>query len=1112
MRKWVALALLWGITGPAMADKAMSIEQMEQLLIRLHGKPDGKVAGELEDAQLTERVSPARLARWEADFPGKRSREELMKLADLTAFLNPPASDVLRDPPPDLETEERMLALAVDYVRLTTVRLPDFYATRETTHFEDSPTHRTDYAYSGSTSMDTHGRGLPSPTPAGGSTTEYRGLHTTGEFSVTVTYRDGHEVVDEDTGRRKQEEEAALGLTSSDEFGPILGALTNDVVHTGVSWLRWEQGNGEPAAVFHYAVPANLSHFRVGITVNGRRQTLFPAYHGEIEIDPATGEILRLSEVADPAPPNAGMRAAIVVDYAPVKIGDQSYICPVRGVAFSMIPVPAASSADELSTPVQINLNDVAFTHYHEFGSEARIVANAGPGSENGPAAADGNAPSVGSSAGPATAGVPAGTATPPGAGAAPEAASGAAPPAAENAPAQPSTSSVPTPSEGAPKPAEPPPAAESAKTIPAAGSNPAAAAPAGPSASDSAPVGATTEAPAMGTVLHQTQPRVEPTLKVTSRLVVVDVVVRKGDHPVSGLTQSDFALYEDGVPQTIHDFTPHFADKAAAPADSAAGPPPSLPPDTVTNLPVVNETDSITVMLLDGLNTAPSDVAYVRRAMIRFLKTQPPGRRMAVFALGQSLRMLQGFTTDSNQLTAALEKANASSPASLLPPEDQTFQERQQLADEAVAGVSGQDIANTRNFMSNADAGQTAMRTSLTLEAVQQLSRYLAGIEGRKNLIWFSGSFPLKFFAVVDNVFNGGSNSQVNPVIQSEGSFDDDLKETADMLVQARVAVYPVDARGGLTEPMVTATQQTDYANQVSGPPMSPAGTGQAEVFAAGQGGAYGTDRQLSEQQIASQHATMDILARQTGGRAVYESNGLQQAMADALSDGSNYYTLAYVPTNTNYNGAQRNIEVRLTQGKAELSYRRSYYADAEGNSPNIAGGAKSLISAAAVLGAPPSTQILFQARALPEGDPAITGPLPEKELRNYPTRDFKGAAHPYVVDLGVQLGDLTFAVGAGGAESTRLEIALVAYNSEGKPVNSLGTEFAVTLQAAQFQQLAEAGKMIPVRLTLDLPAGANVVRAVVYDPATAKTGSLEIPLQVSGAASVAGANASSK
>ena len=1081
-----------------MAEKSLSIEQMEATLLKLHGKPDGKVAGELEGVQLTERVSPARLAQWEADFPGKRTQEELMKLADLSAFLNPPASDVLRDPPPDKETQERMVSLAVEYVGFTTARLPDFYATRETTHFEDSLTHREDYNYAPSMGMSEHptmGSALPVATAGGASATEYRGLHSTGEFSMAVTYRGGHEVISEDREKRTIEEESTLGLTSSGEFGPILGEVIEDVSHTGVAWVRWEPGVGEPAAVFRYVVPVNESHFSVRISMSGRQQELILAYHGEIEIDPATGEILQLSRVADAGPPFAMLKAAIMVDYAPVKIGERDYICPVRGVAFSEIPVPTAGMAPGSDLPIKTSLNDIAFTHYHEFGSEARILANASPGDQNGAAPADG-APGTGTSEGSATASAPAGPAT---TGTAAETASSATPPATGQAASTPAANAAPTP-EGATKPAETAAPAESAETAPPAGSNaPPAGTQAETSAAASIPTGAAAPTGAVPGV---------PTLKVSSRLVIVDVVVRNGDRPVSGLKQGDFSVYEDGVPQTIHDFTPHFATETNAPAETASAPPPSLPPDTKTNLPVANETDSITVLLLDGVNTAPADVAYVRREMIKFLKTQPPGQTMAVFALGHRLQLLQGFTTDTSQLMTKLEKANATSPTSLLPTEDQTFQERQELADQVNAGVSSMDVANTQNFMSNADAGQTQMRMNITIDAIQELSRYLAGMQGRKNLIWFSGSFPLQFFAVVDTVGNGGG---ITPTIQATGSFEKELKATADMLVAARVAVYPVDVRGALTQPMTSATQQTDYAQQVSGPPGSKAGTGAAEVFGAGTGGSYGTDRQVSEQQIASEHTTMDVLAKQTGGRAVYDSNGLQHAMAEALSDGSNYYTLAYVPTNTKYNGAQRNIEVRLTQGKAQLFYRRSYYADAEDNAAT-ASGDKAQISAAAVLGAPPSTQILVQARVLPEGDPALTGPMPDKELKENLTRAFKGAPHRYVADLGVQLGGLTFAERADGARTARLEIALVAYDKDGQPVNSLGRQFDLTLSAAQFEQLGAAGKDIPVRLAIDLPSGADVVRAVVYDSTSAKIGSLEIPVQVTGSGTAAGANASSK
>ena len=195
------------------------------------------------------------------------------------------------------------MALAEEYVRQTTVRLPDFYATRETTHFEDTLSHRAENTYSGSMAMGTQGslRGLPTQTSDLGSTVEYKGLHSTADFSMTVTYRDGQEVLDQDEDKREKEEESVGGFTSSGEFGPILVEVIDDLTPSGVSWLRWEQGIGEPAAVFHYAVAANQSNFRIGISVDGRAQAIHPAYHGEIEIDPATGQILRLTEVADPA-------------------------------------------------------------------------------------------------------------------------------------------------------------------------------------------------------------------------------------------------------------------------------------------------------------------------------------------------------------------------------------------------------------------------------------------------------------------------------------------------------------------------------------------------------------------------------------------------------------------------------------------------------------------------------------------------------------------------------------------------------------------------------------------------------------------------------------------
>jgi VWFA-related protein len=434
------------------------------------------------------------------------------------------------------------------------------------------------------------------------------------------------------------------------------------------------------------------------------------------------------------------------------------------------------------------------------------------------------------------------------------------------------------------------------------------------------------------------------PDIKVSSRLVVVDVVVRKSNHPVSGLDQSDFALIEDGVPQTIRYFTPHFADQAHL-ANAPVAPAPALPPNTYTNLPAPTVGDSATVLLLDGLNTEPADVLYVRREMISYLKKMPAGRRIAVFALGRQLRLLQGFTTDTSQLLAALESAQAASPASLLP--DDAF--NNELAGMAGnPGISAEDITNAASFDGNADTNEANTRVGMTLDAMQQLTRYLAGERGRKNLVWFSGSFPVQFVSIVRLV----AGSQ----IQSTRTFDQQVKETADMLAVSRVAVYPVEVRGVLLMPMAAAASlQAPFFRTGPDESPTPAAT------------------QLASDQRAAEHATMDVLAQQTGGRAVYDSNGLQEAMADALDDGSNYYTLAYVPSNSNFNGAERKIQVQLAHGKADLYYRHSYYADASMFSQNGAKqDSKAIFLQSMARGQPASSQIVFDVRvAAPDQKP---------------------------------------------------------------------------------------------------------------------------------------------
>src|SRR5208337_2977975 len=133
------LMFAMGIASQAMAATRVNIYEMEQMLSAAQGESDGKVAKQLSGLKLTERASSIRLVRWETQFPGKHCHEALTMLADASAFLDLPAADMPANAPPDLQAQKTMLLKTIDYVNSTITRLPNFYATRKTEYFEESP-------------------------------------------------------------------------------------------------------------------------------------------------------------------------------------------------------------------------------------------------------------------------------------------------------------------------------------------------------------------------------------------------------------------------------------------------------------------------------------------------------------------------------------------------------------------------------------------------------------------------------------------------------------------------------------------------------------------------------------------------------------------------------------------------------------------------------------------------------------------------------------------------------------------------------------------------------------------------------------------------------------
>jgi len=562
------------------------------------------------------------------------------------------------------------------------------------------------------------------------------------------------------------------------------------------------------------------------------------------------------------------------------------------------------------------------------------------------------------------------------------------------------------------------------------------------------------------------------PTFKTETRLVVVDVVVTsgKGD-PVTGLKKDAFKIFEDDKQQTVSVFDEH----RGAPPTQIKLPP--MPPNVYTNFPTIQSADSVSVLLLDALNTPAADQSYVHAQMIKYLKTIAPQTRVAVFTLSSQLRMLQGVTTDSAQLLAVVDSAKTNpsqSPLRASEVEKDADQSRvdfltaESMAPPRPPGELPAEnnlpdpIAATQQFLSDTAFFQTEMRIRMTLEAMQQLGHYLADIPGRKNVIWFSGSFPA---AIVPD-------SDLSDPFSGAANFQEETRRTTDLLTTAQVALYPIAAEGLITQ---TAFQVDN--RQI----------GQKRISLAAQ------DRMqqshAEDRDLVNSHASMEQLAKDTGGQAFYNTNGLSDALTRVVNNGSRYYTLAYAPTNTAMDGKYRHILVKLVGDKGSLAYRRGYYADdlrtvlasqKQNSDPLLRLMGRNL---------PDYSQILYKIMVKP------TDPQPSPDTpRIGSNTDMKGPFKRYGIDFAVSPSDLRLEPDADGARHGNIELMLVAYDKEGKPLNLVMSRSEIKISAKDFSRVQKGG--LQIHKEIDVPQGYTFLRTGIYDLKSASVGTLGISL----------------
>jgi hypothetical protein len=344
--------------------------------------------------------------------------------------------------------------------------------------------------------------------------------------------------------------------------------------------------------------------------------------------------------------------------------------------------------------------------------------------------------------------------------------------------------------------------------------------------------------------------------------------------------------------------------------------------------------------------------------------------------------------------------------------------------------------------------------------EGLSALTRYLEKLPGRKNVMWFTGGYPLAYLP--------GQSVTGPPVAGAVSEEVDATQVLGDHMVDAHVALYPIDLRG-------------------------------VQVIAAED---FRTNFQPGES-LVQQHQTMQVMADQTGGKAFYSTNDLAQATKEAVDDGANYYTLSYVPTNPKLDGKFRKLKVDVDKQHLQLRYRQGYYADdlkeiehREKKQPTEVekeAEKHATMMLAMQHGAPTPMQLVFTAGVnaadVTENAPPADN-TPNKKLMKPPYRK-------YTIVYNSALLNFSTTAQPNGGRQGQIELVAILYNPSGQAVNVATNDMRLNMTAAEFVTYLKNG--LHIKQQIDVPAGREneyFLRMGMHDLNSDRSGAIEMPL----------------
>ena len=372
---------------------------------------------------------------------------------------------------------------------------------------------------------------------------------------------------------------------------------------------------------------------------------------------------------------------------------------------------------------------------------------------------------------------------------------------------------------------------------------------------------------------------------------VEVYVTDKKGD-PVTDLQQEDFEVYENGREIPITNFFAVAEGTARSQERVETLPEPTQEQPQVNLAPAVRADQRLhLVIYVDNFNIRPANRNRVLNRVNRFLREHlDPEDRVMVVSYDRSLHIRQPFTTDKGAVATALLELQELSGNAV-----NRDAERRSVLEDIEDAEDG--ITATMFARSYADSVFTEME--FTLRALERQVNSLSGLVGRKAVLYISDGIPLvvaeDVFIAVDE-FHPRSNARIEAMTYS---YSNRYREIVAKANAGGVTFYSLEA-GGL---QVHQSISAEYGGTARG------------------GGMAFVDSVRS----ANLQEPLYLIADDTGGEAIVNTNAVLAGLGKMAEDFRNYYSLGYMAPH-NGDGRYYKVEVKVKKKGLEVRHRSGY------------------------------------------------------------------------------------------------------------------------------------------------------------------------------------------